>query len=160
MLLRRNDHEVIFFVEGIPQPQGSKRAFHNKSGRIVLVEQSRKVYPWRDKIRGEATKHWELNAPTSDPVHVALRFYFKRPKKHYLTHGLRPNAPRWHVTRPDADKLARAVLDALTGVIYGDDSQVAELTVSKEYNDEKPGVLICVQHYGLYGPDAMNGKNV
>jgi len=43
--------------------------------------------------------------------------------------------------RPDIDKLARAVLDALTGVAYEDDEQVVKLVASKEYTDN-PGVTI------------------
>lgn len=35
------------------------------------------------------------------------------------------------VQKPDADNIAKAVLDALNGVAYGDDSQVVSLTVRK-----------------------------
>jgi len=34
---------------------------------------------------------------------------------------------------PDIDKIARALLDALTGVAYADDAQVTELVISKAY---------------------------
>jgi Holliday junction resolvase RusA-like endonuclease len=35
--------------------------------------------------------------------------------------------------RPDADKLLRAILDALTGVGYADDSQVVQAAIMKAY---------------------------
>ena len=38
-----------------------------------------------------------------------------------------------HTTAPDLDKLTRAVLDALTGVLYLDDKQVIELHARKQY---------------------------
>lgn len=38
-------------------------------------------------------------------------------------------------TRPDLDKLIRAVLDALTGIAYVDDGQVVEITASKIYSN-------------------------
>ncbi len=47
-------------------------------------------------------------------------------------------------TKPDLDKLERAILDALTksGVIK-DDALVVDLVASKHYADEnRPGVLI------------------
>jgi len=60
-------------------------------------------------------------------------FQFVRPKSHYTAKGaLRDAAPR-HVGKPDIDKLCRAVLDALTGIAYADDSQVVALDASKVY---------------------------
>ena len=35
--------------------------------------------------------------------------------------------------KPDVDNIAKAVLDALNGVIWVDDKQVVELTVKKYY---------------------------
>lgn len=37
--------------------------------------------------------------------------------------------------KPDSDNIAKAILDALNGVAYYDDSQVVGLTVKKEYGD-------------------------
>jgi Holliday junction resolvase RusA-like endonuclease len=42
-----------------------------------------------------------------------------------------PRPEGWKVTKPDVDKIARCVLDALTGVVYGDDAQVAALDIRK-----------------------------
>jgi crossover junction endodeoxyribonuclease RusA len=48
-------------------------------------------------------------------------------------------------SRPDIDKLARAVLDALTGVAFRDDSQVAKLDLLKLWVDAiPPGVQVIV----------------
>jgi Holliday junction resolvase RusA-like endonuclease len=65
-----------------------------------------------------------------------------------------------HVKRPDVDKLARALLDPLTGIVWVDDSQVSFLTVNKVYAWEKrPGVTVvvdqlsndwCIQHAALH----------
>ena len=38
--------------------------------------------------------------------------------------------------KPDCDNIAKAVLDALNGLAYKDDSQVTELTVRKLYAEE------------------------
>jgi Holliday junction resolvase RusA-like endonuclease len=37
------------------------------------------------------------------------------------------------ITKPDVDNLAKAILDALNGVAYEDDSQVYSLEVQKWY---------------------------
>jgi Holliday junction resolvase RusA-like endonuclease len=72
--------------------------------------------------------------PLGCPLAVRLDFYFPRPKKHFKKAALRDNAPLWYVAKPDADNLAKAVLDALTAVgFWHDDNQVAKLSVRKLY---------------------------
>ena len=43
----------------------------------------------------------------------------------------RERVPAPNLVKPDVDNIAKAVLDALNGVAYDDDSQVVELTVKK-----------------------------
>jgi Holliday junction resolvase RusA-like endonuclease len=57
--------------------------------------------------------------------------------------SLRENAPRFHSNRPDALKLGRAVEDALTGILYADDSRIAVERLSKIYS-QSPGVSIAL----------------
>ena len=133
-------------VRGIPAPQGSKRAFRNKySGRIQQVESSNRAAPWRSDIRDAAEKALADREPLDGPVDVTLAFRLPRPKGHYRTgkHAgeLRPTAPPKPTGKPDLDKLTRAVLDALTGLVWGDDSQVVRLIVSKHYADDAPAGL-------------------
>ena len=45
----------------------------------------------------------------------------------------------WHIKTPDVDNLAKAVMDALTGLIWHDDKQVAR---SKQDKFEASGVEI------------------
>ena len=103
-----------------------------------MVESSAKVRPWREAVRQEALK---IGLVVSDqPIYLHLLFRFHRPKGHYNAKGqIKPSAPTTHTTRPDLDKLARSTLDALTGVLFRDDSQVAFLVASKEY--AMPGEL-------------------
>jgi crossover junction endodeoxyribonuclease RusA len=124
-----------FAVYGLtPAPQGSKR--HVGGGR--MVESSPKLKPWREAVRQEALATGEPS--TDQPVYVHLLFRFRRPKGHYSAKGeLKPSAPACHITRPDIDKLARGVLDGITGTLIHDDSQVAFLVASKEYT--LPGEL-------------------
>lgn len=119
---------VEFFVAGTPAPQGSKR--HVGGGR--LIEMSKKVKPWRALVAAAAAQQ---DAIFEAPVSVTAVFLLKRPQR-----------PKWerHGTRPDLDKLARALLDGLTGPLLTDDSIVSELNVSKRYAlpHEETGVHI------------------
>ena len=40
-----------------------------------------------------------------------------------------------HITKPDADNLAKCLLDALNGLAYPDDAQITALEVGKFYSD-------------------------
>ena len=59
------------------------------------------------------------------PLMVTLGFGMPRPK------SLRGEKP--HTKRPDVDNLAKAVLDAMNGIAYHDDSQITQLNVVKAY---------------------------
>ncbi len=41
-----------------------------------------------------------------------------------------------YTKKPDADNIAKAILDALNGLAYKDDSQVSALLVLKDYGEE------------------------
>lgn len=134
---------VTFQVLGTPVPQGSKSAFVVK-GRAVVTERSRAALgPWRGQIAAVAAEH--VSEPLTGPVEVELVFALVRPKSHYRSGArageLRDGAPAFVSGRPDVDKLARAVLDGLTGVAFRDDSQVAVLHCRKLYSTT-PGVLV------------------
>lgn len=49
-----------------------------------------------------------------------------------------------HTTGPDSDNCAKALLDALNGIVYDDDSQVVDLRVTKSYGPS-PEAVVCVE---------------
>jgi crossover junction endodeoxyribonuclease RusA len=136
-------------VAGIPAPQGSKR--HVGGGR--MVESSRAVGPWREAVRAETQRAVKLEGSFAGPVHLELTFWLPRPKGHYGTGRnagqVRESAPCYPTSRPDVDKLARAVLDGLVdGGAFADDSEVTSLTTVKRYEGEfghKPGCVVFIE---------------
>lgn len=143
MLFDLAPRPVRFTVPGVPIPQGSMKAVPDGKGGARLVPDNRRTKPWRAQIRKVADL--EGIDPREGPLRVSLRFMLPRPKGHRGANGLRLAAPAYPATRPDIDKLARAVLDALTGVAYTDDGQVAELIVLKHYASSRPGVDIRIE---------------
>lgn len=148
---------ATFFVEGMPRPKGSTRAFqHNRSGRVVTWQANRETLrPWQRAI-AEAAEKAGLR-PHRGPVMIDLYFRFPRPKAHLGARGLRPSAPGEHAVRPDLDKLIRAVLDALSGVAYVDDAQVYSIEANKAWADSgRVGVAIRVWQ-DPWGPTRRDG---
>lgn len=127
---------VMFEVHGRPIPQGSKRAFLNRAtGRPIITDvQDQALGLWREAIAREARQ--VVYTPHRGPVAIQMVFYFARPKGHYGAKGLLPSASREKITKPDLDKLARSVMDALTRTLYEDDAQVIRLTVSKQWGND------------------------
>lgn len=145
---------IQFFVPGIPAPKGSARAFYiKKLGRSVITNANAKTKPWEATIRAEASGHG-CKPDFVGEVHVEAIFHFTRPKGHYGKRGLRDSAPAANTKKPDIDKLARTLLDALTGVAFIDDAQVTQLVVSKRYVTAggQPGVTVTI-----HGTDAREG---
>lgn len=133
-----------FTVRGIPAPQGSKRPVRLGNGRVGMVESSKAVAPWRERVCAEA-QHVIL-APISRPVILRLEFHVTRPKNHYGTgrnaQVVREAAPAYPDGKPDLDKLARSTMDGLTAAgAWKDDAQVVTLTAVKRYG-ELPGCTI------------------
>jgi len=137
---------VSFFVPGTPIPKGSAKAFYIKAlGRAVVTQDNAdKQKPWASMIAVVAQGHFVK--PIEGPVMISMAFKMPRLKGHFGSGknagALKASAPTYHVSKPDCDKLQRCVWDALTGIAWKDDSQVAIVThASKKYSD-KPGVHI------------------
>lgn len=118
---------VSFAVLGRPQPQGSIRAFMVK-GKPRLTSDNEKMRPWRQQVGWsalEARAGAEM-ALEGVPVRVQATFYLAKPKS-------AKKAVLEPCKKPDLDKLCRALLDALKGILYADDSQVTTITASKRF---------------------------
>jgi Holliday junction resolvase RusA-like endonuclease len=144
---------IEFFVAGKPQTAGSKRAFVIKkggvyTGRAIVTDDNPKARDWKSDIRNEAQKAWSGPLLTG-AIRLRLAFQVSRPQGHFRTGKcsgmVKDSAPMLPTTKPDATKLLRAVEDALTGVIWKDDSQITTQVITKRY-DFKPGVRIEIEN--------------
>lgn len=127
-------------IPGRAAPQGSKRAMrHPSTGNIIMLESSKRARPWRLTVQSAAVDAlpdgWTPLRGVG--LHVFITYTFARPKSHYGTGrnagARKPSAAVDHVQRPDLDKLDRCTLDALTGVVWHDDSQVVMIRSSKHW---------------------------
>ncbi len=142
---------ITFVVFGKPMTQGSTRTVPVKDGkggfrkrpdgRLMLIpihDKGKELKAWRQEVASAARKAY------SGPLligAVAVVFIFERPrpKGHYGTGRnagtIKASAPSHPTTKPDTVKLARAVEDALTGVLWGDDAQVCGHELYKSWGD-------------------------
>jgi len=125
-----------FFVTGHPKPKGSWTPLRTRDGKIKFRHASNKTAKWCVDAKEQVAILWR-GPILEGPIFVDLLFLLPRPKT---------------VSRPyptgkydgDGDKLTRAMLDAMTGIVYVDDSQVIDWPGKKRYTDGTPGVWVTI----------------
>ena len=122
---------ITYWIDGEPAPQGSKTGFI-KNGRVVMVESSKKVKPWREAVAAQTKA--KVQAALENPVEIALVFHLPKPKT--VTR-------KWPAVKPDLDKLIRSTFDGLTtGGLYTDDALVIAVSASKQYATDRIGCQV------------------
>lgn len=131
-----------FVIHGLPQPAGSKRAFpfKKKNGQlgVAVSDANPKARDWKNAVADEAALYMNASGTRllEGPVFVSMCFCLPRPKGHFKKSGeLRESAPRYPTVRPDTQKLARGTTDALTGIVWRDDSQIVKEELEKIYDE-------------------------
>ncbi len=117
------------FVPGQPVPQGSVRQVHNKytnTARIIHSDPKR-LGSWRKRVASAAREAANLAAPLDGPVSVDVEFTVRDSST--CERG-------WPTAPPDLDKLVRAILDALTDVVFTNDSRVCRIQATKRAGPE------------------------
>ncbi len=153
-------------VYGKPIPQGSKQSqvIYSRStgkpvmknGRVLSVVRNVNddLRNWRNQIADAVLQEYKKQVDDVDgegpplmqgPVSLRIVFLRPRPKSHFGTGRnagtLKDSAPDGPITRPDTLKLARAVEDALTGIIWHDDSQVVAHNLAKCWGERQSTVI-------------------
>ena len=113
-----------------------------------MAPASKKTKPWMQAVSGTVRAEYD-GEPLPGPLRCDMQFRMMRPKGHYGS-GKNAGVIKSRFTnafptgRPDRVKLIRSTEDALTGILWKDDSQVVAGIESKIYVERDPGVVITV----------------
>lgn len=123
---------VAFFVAGIPAPKGSAKGYayrQKRTGkwRAAVTHDNPRTKPWQAVVQYAAQMNFPYRPEFVGPVKVDMTFYLPKPKR-------AKKSAMIPTKKPDLDKLIRCTLDALKGILYRDDAQVAQITAFKFYN--------------------------
>jgi Holliday junction resolvase RusA-like endonuclease len=124
---------IQFTVYGEPVAQGRPRAT-NINGHIRMYD-PKKSRDFKDYVRLVASEHRPeklLEGPISLVVKVykpTLKSFSKKKKAAAEAGQLRPTS------KPDVSNYLKLIEDALTGVIWKDDSQIIDCSISKYYSE-------------------------
>lgn len=147
--------EIVVTVPGEPVSQGRPRFSRFGGPGRPQLEHPRAIEPeksrsWKRDARAEMLAVRGGGALTfpEGPLDVHVVAVFSCPKGDWRK--TEPTPRRAHAKKPDAENVAKAALDAATGVIWTDDAQVAQLLVEKIIGaqGEAPYVRITVRPWG------------
>lgn len=135
---------INFTVPGDPVAKGRARATMIQ-GRARLYTPD-KTASYEGKAAYLAKMAMAGMPPLMGPVALSIRAVFAIPaswtKKRLAAHA---ENPEWVVKKPDADNIVKIISDAMNGVCWVDDSQVAVLREVVKVYGEVPGVEVKVE---------------
>lgn len=119
--------------------QGSKVSFRDKAGFLRTKESTKGLGSWRNQVADKAIDAYGQGRELmTGPLFMRTIIYRPPTNGLYLKDGTlsakgkREPAP---ITRPDLLKQMRAIEDALTGVIYKDDSQICDHAMASRWGE-------------------------
>ena len=139
--------KIEFFVPGAPVGKGRPRAARRGAGVVMFTPEKTAGYETlvaaaaSNAMRAHQLAHQLLDGP----LEAMLEMRFQVPASWSKARRARALAgAEWHTSKPDADNVAKAVLDACNGVVFRDDAQVVMLVAIKAFSDE-PGVRVVIR---------------
>lgn len=142
-----NQHFIEFTVPAVPvaQPRQRQRVV-TAGGRTFATNYT----PTNSPVNAfKATVRMAMAAAGHPPLHGPLAMHlvcvFSRPKSKCWKS--RPTPRYRHAGKPDVDNVYKAVADALQGMLFNDDAQIAVATIEKwvASGDEQPHVEIMIE---------------
>lgn len=135
---------LSFTVHGKPATAGSKRAYvYTPAGggkpRAAIAPANDRQKPFMAAVSAEAAEamrkaEWEL---VRGPIKLRVIIELTRPQSHFGSgknaFTVKASAPEFPTSKPDSLKVCRAVEDAMSGIVYKDDSQIVAHEISKVY---------------------------
>ena len=131
--------EIKFTVPGVPVGKGRPR--FTRAGHAYTPE---KTAEYEEKVR----LCWKAQTGSvfsgGIPLKASIIAYFPIPKSASKKKAAAMDGT-FHTSRPDADNVAKAILDALNGYLYPDDSAVQIDRCWKVYTNGAPRVEVAIR---------------
>lgn len=150
--------QITITVPAVPvaQPRQRHRLVKTKGGKEFIQNYAPAKHPVQDfkaTIR-LAFREAYAGSPMTGPLRCDLVFVMPRPRNLIWKTRSMPRLP--HISRPDRDNLDKAVMDALKGIAWLDDSQICQGTIEKWIASgyEQPHAVITIAAVETNGIEA------
>ena len=132
-----------FFIPGVPVAKGRPKFF--RRGNFVGTYTPEKTEAYESNLYAFVARYAQEKkiTPIGGPISIRATFFMPRQKSHTAKQRISP----WHVSRPDTDNMVKALLDAINGIFFNDDSQVCSEYSAKIYATETqlPGIHLTIE---------------
>ena len=132
--------EIHITIPGVPVGKGRPR-FSGRGGHTYTPE---KTKDYEEKVRLCWRTQSGKGFAGKVPLLASVTAYFPIPKS-VSKKKAEAMAGTFHVNRPDADNIAKAILDALNGHAYPDDAAVQIDRSWKIYTNAAPRVEVTIR---------------
>ena len=134
-----------FTVMGKPQGKGRPRMTRN--GHVYTPQKTRE---YEERVKNAAMSEMGrdkiLPWTEKQPLKVIIECFFALPKSATKKQRIDVLEHRKFPTiKSDIDNIAKSILDGMNGHVYGDDSQIVDLVVTKRYDCEDAFVIVTVK---------------
>ena len=126
--MRNGQVNLKYTFEITPVPQGRPRFV--KRGNFVQAYDPKTSKEFKEKLKELALQ--QSPALSERALEVSIVFYMSIPKSKPKKWRESPPA---HVVKGDIDNVIKGTLDALTGILWKDDSQICMLSAHKVYSN-------------------------
>lgn len=137
-------NQIRFVVPAVPVAQPRHRiGVINGKARAFSANKTHPIHAFKATVR-QSSQAAYMGPPLSGPIRCDLLIVFPRTKSQIWKTKPMPRLP--HAKKPDRDNVDKAVLDALTGLMWVDDAQVCDGRITKVIaaGDEQPHVVVTV----------------
>lgn len=130
---------MVFVIKG--EPKGKGRPRFTKTGRVYTPSETSRY----EELVRLSYLNMAKGYKFTSPVRVTIKAFCKPPKgksKKVVEDML--NGRILPTKKPDADNVAKIILDGLNKVAWDDDTQVVDMMVTKRYSEE-PMVAVIIE---------------
>ena len=128
---------ICFTVPGKPQGKARARTGYNPKTKQVMSHTPDKTVLYENFIKTCYMQVTDKSFDNGQPLSISIVACFepiksisKKQRELMLQNKVRPTK------KPDIDNIIKAVLDALNGIAYKDDTQVVQVMAQKKYADK------------------------
>ena len=129
---------ISFTVPGDPIAQPRHKISTQGGFAKAYIPKDHPIHAYKQAIQLAAKVAMAGQAPIEGPVSLRVWFCIARPKSHSKARRADHN----HAQKPDASNMLKGLEDALNGICWADDSQIAEVWVSKRWTETEPRTII------------------
>ena len=133
---------ITINIPGRPVPQPRHQISTIGGFARAYIPKDNPIHSFKESVRLVAKLAMVNNTIAEGPIRISCEFVIDRPKSH--TKARRSKFRESHSQKPDLDNLVKALTDAMTGIVWVDDSQVSSILASKRWTNEgeEPGTLV------------------